>query len=122
MPILGGVGGSQVFASASGGKVYAFNTISTVPQVVAPANTGRTRITFHNPGDVDIFVGPSTVLNSTTGSSVALVPTTAALGGCWRVFANGGSLEISGECQGAWQAFSASGATKPLTVMDTNLS
>lgn len=122
MPIFGGVGGAQVFAQASGGKIYAFNTISTAPQQVAPANTGRTKIVFHNPGDVDIFIAPAVALSSTTGSNVTLVPTTGALGGCWRVFSNGGSLEISGECSGAWQAFSASGSTKPLTVMDSNLS
>lgn len=122
MPIFGGVGGAQVFAQASGGKIYAFNNISTAAQQVAPANTGRTKITFHNPGDVDIFIAPVVVLSSTTGSNVTLAPTTGALGGCWRVFSNGGSLEITGECSGAWQAFSASGNTKPLTVMDSNLS
>lgn len=120
MGIQTGPGGPQSFSSASGGKVFAFNTISTVPQVVASANVTRQKITFHNPGDVDIFVGPATVLNS-AGSAVPLVPTTIALGGCFRVFANGGTLEIGGECQTAWQAFSASGATKPLTVMDSNI-
>ncbi len=122
MPIFGGVGGPQVFASASGGKIYAFNNMSPTPQQVAPANTGRTKITFHNPGSVDVFVGPLIVLNLGTGSNASLVPTTSLLGGCWRVFANGGSLEISGECQGAWQAFTASGSGLPFTVMDTNLS
>lgn len=119
MAIIGLVGGSQVFASASGGKIYAYNNVSTAPAVVAPANTGRMKIIFHNPGTVDIFIAPSVVLNS-SGSNVALVPSTAALGGCWRVFANGGTLEITGECQGAWQAFSASAASNPLTVMDSN--
>lgn len=114
-----GPGGTLAFSSASGGKVYAFNTISTAPQQVAPGNPSRQQITFHNPGDVDIFVAPGTVLNA-AGSAVVLVPTTAALGGCFRIFANGGSLTITGECQTAWQAFSASGATKPLTVMDSN--
>ncbi len=122
MPILGGVGGAQVFSSASGGKIYAFNTISTTPQQVAPANVSRTKITFHNPGDVDIFIAPAVTLSPTTGSNVTLTPTTSVLGGCWRVFSNGGSLEITGECSGAWQAFSASSSAKPLTVMDSNLS
>lgn len=119
MTVYAFAGGVQAFSSASGGKVYAYNTISTAPQVVAPVNTNRQQITFHNPGDVDIFVAPALVL--VAGASVALVPTTVALGGCWRIFANGGTLVISGECQGAWQAFSASGVTKPLTVMDSNL-
>lgn len=118
--IAAGPGAALAFAAASGGKVYAFNTISTTPQVVIAANPTRQRVTFHNPGDVDIFIAPSTVLN-TSGASTALSPTTSALGGCWRVFANGGSLTVDGECQGAWQAFSASGSGKPLTVMDSNI-
>lgn len=122
MPIFGGVGGAQVFSSASGGKIYAFNNLSTAPQQVAPANVSRTRITFHNPGDVDIFIAPAVALSPTTGSNVTLTPTTSALGGCWRVFANGGTLEVSGECSGAWQGFSASSTGKALTVMDSNLS
>lgn len=120
MSILGIVGGSQVFSSASGGKVYAYNAIMTAPSVVAPANPSRQQITFHNPGTVDIFIAPALVLNS-SGSAIALVPTTSALGGCWRVFANGGQLVISGECQGAWQAFAASGSTNALTIMDSNV-
>jgi hypothetical protein len=79
MPILGLVGGSQVFSSASGGKIYAFNTISPTPQIVAPVNTGRVRIIFHNPGAADIFIAPTVVLNPATGSNVPLVPTVIAL-------------------------------------------
>ena len=114
-----GPGSPLAFSSASGGKVYAFNTLSTTPQQVVAANPSRQQITFHNPGDVDIFVAPGTVLNS-SGSAVALSPTTSALGGCFRVYANGGSLTIQGECQTAWQAFSASSTGKPLTIMDSN--
>lgn len=120
MGIVTGPGGPQAFSSASGGKVYAYNALTTAPAVVAPANTSRIKITFHNPGSIDVFVAPAKVLNA-AGSAVALVPTTAALGGCWRVFANGGTLEIAGECQGAWQAFSASGTGNSLTVMDSNI-
>lgn len=116
--IVSGVGGPSTFASASGGKVYAYNNISTTPATVVAANPQRQKVTFHNPGDVDIFIAPQYVVN--TGANVALAPTTSALGGCWRVYANGGTLEITGECQGAWQAFSASGSSKPLTVMDSN--
>lgn len=104
----------------SGGKVYSYNTLTTTPGVVAPANQFRTKITFHNPGTVDIFIAPQYVVN--TGSNVALVPTTSALGGCWRVYANGGTLTIDGECQGQWQAFAASATGNPLTVIDTNAS
>lgn len=120
MSIISGVGSPGTVGSASGGKVYAYNNLSTTPAVVAPANPSRTRITFHNPhATIDIYVAPSLVLNA-AGSSVALVPTTAALGGTFRVFA-GGTLSIEGECQGAWQAFSASSTNIPLTVMDSNV-
>lgn len=117
-----GPGSPLAFSSASGGKVYAYNNISELaPVVVAPANTGRVRVTFHNPGATDVFVGPAYVLNS--GSNVALAPTNAALGGCFRVYGNGGTLAIEGECQGAWQAFAVTGAgaSNPLTVFDTNV-
>ena len=108
--------GAQLIGPASGGKVWPFNTISTTPiQVLAPSPS-RAAITFHNPGTVDIFVAPTTQANGT-----ALAPTTSALGGCFLVFANGGQLVISGECQTGWQAFSRSASANPLTVMESNL-
>jgi hypothetical protein len=120
MGIVTGPGSPQTFSSASGGKVYAFNNISTTPQQVIAGNPNRQKLTFHNPGTVDIFVAPATALNS-SGQAVALVPTISLLGGCFRVFSNGGTLAIQGECQTAWQAFSASSSALPLTVMDSNL-
>lgn len=126
--IFGGVGGPQTFSSASGGKTYGYNNIAeAAPIVVAQANPSRQRIRFHNPGPNDIFVGPSFVQNvlgtaPSQGSNVALVPTTTLLGGMFRVYGNGGVLEISGECQGAWQALAnaGAGASNSLTVMDSN--
>ena len=106
---------------ASGGKVYAFNNISESGLVVvAPINPSRQSITFYNPGLSDIFIAPAFVQNS--GSDVALTPSNAALGGCVRIYANGGQYTISGECQKAWQAFSitGSGTTNSLTVYETN--
>lgn len=117
-----GPGSPLAFASASGGKVYAFNAISeSSPSTVAPANTFRQKILFHNPGTNDIFVAPAQV--QTTGSSVNLTPSNATLGGCFRVYGNGGTLSVEGECQGAWQAFAVTGAgsSNPLTVMDSNV-
>lgn len=119
MPIWTTPGYPGANSVANGGKIYAFNNLTTAPQVVAAANTQRTQIVFHNPGDVDVFVAPSIQLVG--GTNATLTPSTAALGGCFRVFSNGGSLTIMGECQGAWQAFSASGNSKPLTVMDSNI-
>ena len=117
-----GPGSPLAFASASGGKVYAYNNIAEAGAInVAPANQFRTKLMFHNPGANDIFVAPATVQN--TGSSVTLTPSNAALGGCFRVYGNGGTLVIEGECQGAFQAFAVTGAgsANPLTVMDTNV-
>lgn len=114
-----GPGSPLAFSSASGGKVYAFNALDTTPIEVAPINSSRQKITFHNPGTEDIFIAPANVVN--TGSQVPLAPTTAALGGCFRVYANGGTLSIEGECQGAWQAFAAAGDGNPLTIMDSNV-
>ena len=103
----------------SGGKVYAYNNLSTTPEVVAPANQFRTQLTFHNPGTVDVFIAPMVQVNN--GSQVPLGPTTSALGRCFRVYANGGQRTIRGECSGQWQAFSASPSGNPLTVMDSNI-
>lgn len=117
-----GPGSPLAFSSASGGKVYSFNNISEFGLVtVAAANTQRQKIMFHNPGTRDIFVAPAYV--QTTGSNVALTPSNAALGGCFRVYGNGGTLVIEGECQGAFQAFALTGAgsSNPLTVMDSNV-
>lgn len=120
--IFTGPGSPLAISAASGGKVFAYNAIAEGSlTTVAAANPSRQRIVFHNPGSNDIFIAPTTV--QTTGSSVALSPSNAALGGCFRVFANGGTLEITGECQGAWQAFAVTGggSTNPLTVMDSNV-
>lgn len=124
-----GPGSPLAFSSASGGKVYGYNTVrEDAVLIVAQPNTSRQSITFHNPGASDIFVGPAYVQNvlgtaPTQPSNHALVPTNAALGGMWRVYGNGGVLVISGECQGAWQALAVTGAgiTNPLTVMESNV-
>jgi|SRR5271165_4807030 len=112
------VGSPRTVSAASGSRVYAFNNINTTPQQIVGINSQRQRITVHNPGTIDIFVAPATVIVSSSDS--ALAPTTAALGGCFLVFANGGTLVLQGECQKAWQAFSRTGSGNPLTVMDSN--
>lgn len=129
MSIIGGVGASQTVNAANGGKVYAYNNINeTTGRVVAQGNPARTSITFHNPGANDIFIAPGSVQNvvgtaPTNPSDVGLTISNAALGGSWRVFANGGVLVITGECQGRWQALAVTGAgtTNPLTVMESNV-
>lgn len=113
-----GVGASPSVGPTSGGKCYAYNNLTTTPVQVAPANPSRTQITFSNPGTIDAFIAPATSMNS-SGQAVTLTPSTTALGGCLRVFA-GGTLTVIGECQTAWQAFSATGTGNPLTVLDNN--
>lgn len=123
-----GPGGPLAFSSASGGKVYGYNNINeTTARTIAPANPSRQRIIFHNPGANDVYVAPVNVQNilgtsPTTPADVALVLTNAALGGSRIVYGNGGTLEITGECQGAWQALAktAAGAANPFTVTDSN--
>lgn len=113
------VGAPGTVGSAGGQRIYSYNAISTVPQQVVGLNPQRQSITFHNPGTVDIFVAPASVQNG--GSDTPLTPSPTALGGCFRVFANGGTLKVSGECQKPWQAFAGTGTTNPLTVMDSNV-
>jgi len=111
--------------ATSGGKIYAFNNISTSPMVVAPASPARVSLSFHNPGPVIIYVAPSLVqaLNSVAPSitNQPLTPSLAALGGCFAVAAGGGQITLTGECQGAFQAFAAMGSTNALTVSDNNV-
>lgn len=109
--------GAQVITGGNGGKVTPFNNISTTPQQVIGPNTQRSKLTFHNPGNTsDIFVAPILQANGQ-----ALTVSTSLLGGTYRVYANGGTTVIDGECQGAWQAFSATGSALPLTVSESNV-
>lgn len=115
-----GPGSPLTNASASGGKFYAYNNISDAVVVqVAPANPSRQKLTFHNPGPNDVFIYPQFVVN--TGTNVGLPASNAALGGCFRIFGNGGTLVIEGECTGVFYAFSPTGfGNQPLTVVDSN--
>lgn len=125
--LFASVGSPGSIGPTSGGKVYAFNNLGTTAQTVAPANPARTSITFDNPGANDIVVFPAfvqavnTAPSSPPGTNVALAPTTSALGGGYRIYGNGGSRTISGECQGAWQALALSGSNNPFTVTDSNV-
>ena len=112
--IVGAPGSAQ---SANGGKVTGFNNIGNVtPVTVLAANGNRQSVTFHNPGANDVLIYPTT--NASGGT---LAPTVAAPGGAFRVFGNGGSLTIGGECQQAWAALTVAGTGQPLTVMESNV-
>lgn len=108
--------GAQVITGGNGGKVTPFNNISTTPQQVIGANPLRSKLNFHNPGSVDIIVAPTIQANGQT-----LTVSTSLLGGGYRVFANGGSITVDGECQTPWQAFSVFGSGLPLTVSESNV-
>lgn len=126
--ITTGPGSPLAFSSASGGKIYGYNDIrASAGRQVAPANPSRQKITFHNPGLNDLFIGPMFVQNvlgtsPTTPADAAYNLINAVLGGSFRVYGNGGTLSIEGECQGGWQALAVTGAgeANPLTVMDSN--
>ncbi len=100
--------------------ILAFNNVGTSPAQIIGVNPNRKKITFHNPGTVDVVVFPLTVLQNTPGgASVPLVPTTLALGGGFRVFGNGGEIAREGQAaKQGWQALSVSGGGNPLTVME----
>jgi hypothetical protein len=129
MSISIGIGSPGTVGGASGGKQYGFNNIAEGALVtVLQANPSRRRAIFHNPGTVDLFIAPTFVQNvigtaPTTPSNVAFTPNNSNLGGCFRVYANGGTLTIEGECQGAYQAFAVTGggSTNPLTVNESNV-
>lgn len=117
MGALFNVGAPGAPTTANGGKVTGFNNISnSVATVVAAANPQRQSITFHNPGSNDTLVYPTT--NATGGANA---PTLATMGGGFRVFGNGGTLTISGECQQQWAALNFLNVNQPLTVMESNV-
>ena len=94
--------------------VTALNNLSTSPELVITANPSRTRINFHAPGAIDIYVGPTQVLSN--GGNATLTPSLAAFGGTYHIFA-GGDREFTGAlARQAFQAFSASSSAQPLTI------
>lgn len=117
--IVTSVGSPGTTSGASGGRTLAFNNISITPAQVIGNNPARQKITFYNPGLVDIYVAQTVTQN--TGSDAPLVPSPSALGGCFLIYSNGGCMSITGECQKPWQAFSATGASNPLTVIESNV-
>lgn len=123
MGVIAIAGGASVFSSASGGKVYALTIAASGGSDVAPENPSRQRITFHNPGSNRILVGPKKKVGlfSQTQSDNLFSWVAGSEGGAFIVYADGGTLEITGECQGAWHAIAETGETNPFTVMDSNI-
>lgn len=115
--VVFGVGSPGAAQSANGGKVYAFNNIGNVVPVALLGKSGERRsVTFHNPGANDVLVYPQT-----DALGAVNAPTIAAPGGGFRIFGNGGSLTISGECQQPWSALHFTTTNQPLTVMTTHV-
>jgi hypothetical protein len=109
-------GGAQTIGPASGGKVTAINNLTSVSNTqVIGSNPSRVSITFHAPGSIDIYVSPTVNAQGQT-----LAPSLASLGGTYHIFA-GADRTLTGECQGAFQAFSASSTNQPLTVSESNV-
>lgn len=115
MPIWMGVGASGSVGPTSGGKVTPLNNLSASPIVAVAANPQRASITFHNPGTLTVYVYPSITAVGQVNS-----PNLSSLGGTFQLLP-GATMTLTGEIQGAWQAFSASGSNQPLTVMESNL-
>jgi hypothetical protein len=96
-----------------GGQVTASNSVSTAFAQIIAANAQRYTITFHNPGTVTLYVGPMTLANGSPNT-----PTLGALGGTYQLV-SGGLLVLDGQCQLAYGAMAASGATNPVTVTES---
>jgi hypothetical protein len=104
----GGVG-------ASGGKVTPIGTVGTGGAQVIAGNPNRAFVIFHNPGINTLYVYPMTQANGQP-----LAPTLAALGGAFEIVP-AAQITFTGECQVAWGALAASGATNPLTIFESNI-
>lgn len=108
-------GGSGAVGATSGGKTTAVNNLGTASVQVIAANPSRMKITFHNPGTVDVLVAMAK-----NAAGAALAPTFSARGGGFLIYANGGEKSFDGECQLAWVAVAASGSGNPLTIVESN--
>lgn len=98
---------NMVTPQINGGTLGA--SLGTGSVQVLPANAQVQKVTFHNPGNVDIFVCQATDANGN-----ALVA--GANPGNWRIV-SGGLLVFTGAgVAGAWLAAAASGAGNPLTI------
>ena len=88
------------------------NTLNTVGTSVLGTSSVRQGLIFHNPGTTNIYVYPSLA---------SAAPTTTAAGGSFLIFP-GGTLSFSGEefsnINCGWSAFSGTGSSQALTVVE----
>lgn len=93
---------------------YSWNNIGTSSATtILVANTGRHGVLFHNPGaTASIYVYPS---------NIATAPTVSSVGGSIVIYP-GATLSLPSplfaNCNGTWLAFSGTGSSQPLTVVE----
>jgi hypothetical protein len=108
------IGGAGGIGPTSGGKVTPINTVGATFTQVIGQNPSRATISFHNPGTVNLLVGPMM-----TATGAPNTPTAAAPGGAYLLYP-GGVIQLDGECQNAYGALAASGGGNPLTITESN--
>lgn len=94
-----------------GGVTTGLNNVSTTAAQVIAASNNRKKLTFHNPGTINLLIFQK--LNA-DGSAQSC--TFASPGGGWIVLPYS-MLEITGDAAGgAWMAVAASASTNGLTI------
>jgi hypothetical protein len=113
--LIAGIGSPQSVGPTSGGKTTPVNNVATGGALVIAANPARVSIMFHNPGTQTLYVYPAV-----TATGAANTPALASLGGSYQLLP-GGYLTFAGECQTAWGAFAAVGASNALSISESNV-
>ena len=99
----------------SSSQASGVNNIGTTASQVLGKNGQRVAVTFHNPGTQNLYV---------FSSSLAVAPTSSALGGAYVIFPGaditiyGGNITSITAVNGPWQAFAGGGSNNPLTMME----
>lgn len=98
---------NMISPAINGGTLGA--SLGTSGSTVLNADAQRQKVTFHNPGTVDLFV-----CQATDSAGNALVP--GANPGSWRIYP-GAIMTFTGNgVAGAWLGAAASGSGNPLSI------
>lgn len=98
---------NMISPAINGGTLGA--SLDTASAQVLAADAQRQKVTFHNPGTVDLFVCQATDAN---GGAL----TAGANPGSWRIYP-GGLMTFTGNgVAGAWLGAAASGSGNPLSI------
>jgi hypothetical protein len=106
---------TDVPLSYAAGKITPVNNVGTGGAQVIGINGRRSGLRFHNPGIVTLYAYS---LNTVPA------PSLASLGGAYIIFPQnditiyGGNVGTIHDVNGAWGAFSVTGSTNPLTIME----